>query len=778
MKFDIDLAGGSDAFILEGGGGGDTLSFGGFGSFDFDGDFFNDNTDPMQGVENITLSGLGGNDRLRGGAAFHDGSLPQNVGVTLLGGAGNDQLEPGAGADIVDGGDGLNSLQYRESPGGVSVDLGTGAASGSWAEGDTFSRVQDLFGSDKGPNVLGGDDGINFFYGGDANDVISGDGGNDTMVGRGGADALDGGADIDTAQHVAGVTVDLTGVVPATGEAVGDTWTGIENVWGGAGDEPDVLIGDEGPNEFRSGGGPDEVHGGGGNDRLFGENGDDDLHGEAGDDYFYEGQVANGGDTFNGGDGLDFIDYFGRTTEISATPDGVADDGQITPAEGDNIMPDIETTELPKLLGRPCSTTLTQRCVSDFQFSLDGGSTWQAATSSSFPRFVLFTSIEYFQNDEENVSFGYFHLEVRYDNGQFPDYDLAAAGGNLRFRIGMNVGDFDPHSFRTVADVHRFDQTLNATSGNTISLELGPNAASATSHLNCSVQFCGDDTTRADRDYRAMVVMDSVDAELMEGATPAEEAQFNAFKDFYRGAWLSTDAQAVIPPYYNAESGSIQFTAAAPHLRQNGEPNRGFFEAFIPDTFVQNVWGIQDTSTLSVVGTKLDAGPAIDVIPTVVHIEDGAKIGGAPVPGLLVSLPDFGYSSPRFRLFPDIDRDGVADARDDCPDEKGDAGNDGCPGHGRALTLKIAKLSGKMKMSGVLKVTDNFTACRSSIKIVLSKKKGKRWPKIGTATTSSKGSYSTTLKAATGTYRASAAGESKSGDWCDSVTSKPASFRS
>jgi hypothetical protein len=297
------------------------------------------------------------------------------------------------------------------------------------------------------------------------------------------------------------------------------------------------------------------------------------------------------------------------------------------------------------------------------------------------------------------------------------------------------------------------------------------------SHTDCSVNYCGDDTTQAARDFNALVVGYSVDTGLVANATPEEQATQEAFESNYRGGWLSSNAQALIPPYYDQATGSVLFTAAAPHLKHNGDPNRGFFRAFIPDSFVTNVWGVADPTTLNVVGTRQEEGTVIaDVVPTVVHTDNGAEVNGQAVPGLLVLLEDFSYSAPRFKLFPDQDEDGVADAKDGCPTKKGDAGNDGCPGHGRTLTLKITKALAKMKMGGVLQVKDSFNACRSGIKIKVQRKVGTRWTLFSALSTSSKGLYSTTTKAKKGTYRATVAGQRKSGGWCDSVKSSIVRF--
>jgi Ca2+-binding RTX toxin-like protein len=82
------------------------------------------------------------------------------------------------------------------------------------------------------------------------------------------------------------------------------------------------------------------VYGGAGNDNLRGGAGDDLLYGGDNDDTFAGGNAPDGADTYEGGAGTDIADYASRTSSISVTIDGVADDGEA--GENDNVGTDVE----------------------------------------------------------------------------------------------------------------------------------------------------------------------------------------------------------------------------------------------------------------------------------------------------------------------------------------------------------------------------------------------------------------------------------------------------
>jgi Ca2+-binding RTX toxin-like protein len=133
--------------------------------------------DVISGFENIS------------GSAFND---------TLRGNGGDNIIEGGAGRDTLDGGAGLNdTVVYRNSSSGVSVNLGTNTASGGEATGDTVSGFENVEGSRNG-DTLTGSALNNTILGGGGIDIIDGGRGADTIDGGAGNDIMTGGAQGDT----------------------------------------------------------------------------------------------------------------------------------------------------------------------------------------------------------------------------------------------------------------------------------------------------------------------------------------------------------------------------------------------------------------------------------------------------------------------------------------------------------------------------------------------------------------------------------------------------
>jgi hypothetical protein len=241
------------------------------------------------------LYGLGGND-------------------ILTGGSGNDDLHGGAGDDVLDGGAGTDTLY-----GGDGADLLAGG-------------VEDVV-LDGGGNDAGTKDTL---YGGEGNDVLAGGEGNDELIGGPGGDALDGGAGTDRVSYaflaagsaaVAGVTADLLNSSANAGHALGDTYSGVENLLGTG--FADHLRGDDGANAIDGGEGDDTLTGRGGNDHLIGSTGADVLFGDAGDDVLDGGDGddtlygGTGNDTLIGGDGDDVLYAQGHDDILQG---GIGDD--------------------------------------------------------------------------------------------------------------------------------------------------------------------------------------------------------------------------------------------------------------------------------------------------------------------------------------------------------------------------------------------------------------------------------------------------------------------
>src|SRR5262245_14449353 len=231
----------------------------------------------------IQVFGQGGNDTIT--LDESNGALPS---AQLFGGAGNDVLTGGSGADLLFGGAGNDTL------------LGKGGA-------------DQLFGG-AGNDVL---------TGGDGDDQVFGQGGNDRMIWNPGddSDLFEGGDGVDTAE-VNGGNGSETFTITANGTRVrfdrldpapffldiGTTENLVLNANGGddtitAGNGLASLI----KLTIDGGAGNDKITGGDGNDTLIGGDGNDLIIGGRGND---TAQLGAGDDTFvwNPGDASDVVE--------------------------------------------------------------------------------------------------------------------------------------------------------------------------------------------------------------------------------------------------------------------------------------------------------------------------------------------------------------------------------------------------------------------------------------------------------------------------------------
>jgi len=275
------LAGGSGDDTLEGGAGADTF-YGGEANDTLGGANSRDvvsyslsstavTADLSDSSKNLGTDALG--DVYYGisgltGSAFDD-SLYGNGGANILsGGAGNDMLVGGAGADTLVGGEGSDTASYAGAGAAVIASLSSPDVNLGEALGDTYNSVENLLGSDF-DDTLSGDSNRN---------VIDGGKGNDTLVSAGGGDSLVGGEGRDTVSYASAVVAVQAYLDSArqkfnSGAAVGDTYSGVENLVGSR--FSDVLEGDDGDNIIDGGAGDDTLSGGAGKDALTGGTGID-----------------------------------------------------------------------------------------------------------------------------------------------------------------------------------------------------------------------------------------------------------------------------------------------------------------------------------------------------------------------------------------------------------------------------------------------------------------------------------------------------------------------
>ncbi|MDE0286324.1 MAG: hypothetical protein OXN26_17485 [Gammaproteobacteria bacterium] len=304
--FDDYLTGDAGDNVIEGGEGADTLD----GAAGNDTLSYESSDDRVR----ITLNDSGAATTNRGhasgdtavnfeniiGSAHDDELVGNNQDNVIEGGPGADEMDGGAHTDSATTGNYGDTLSYKSSDAGVTVNLATARVSGGHAEGDTIeieeldhdgddqtdridvSTFESATGSSHDDTLIG-DYRRNRLDGGDGDDILRAGAGWDDLIGGPGADILDGGEDkgekdnmvpgdanadgvVDAGERVRAsidyalywdaeesVTVDLSTGKGTGGEAEGDTLVDIEAVWGSwhndvfiASNHADIIIGQGG----------------------------------------------------------------------------------------------------------------------------------------------------------------------------------------------------------------------------------------------------------------------------------------------------------------------------------------------------------------------------------------------------------------------------------------------------------------------------------------------------------------------------------------------------
>ena len=154
----------------------------------------------------------------------------------------------GAGADVLLGDIGIDTVSYATSSAGVQMSLASGDGLGGDAQGDNINEFENLIGSAFG-DELGGDDGANILSGLAGADELDGGSGSDLLDGGAGGDVLTGGFGADT--------FDFNSVAHSRASAVdsiGDFVEGLDKIdlatidanRGAAGDQAFSFIGTNG----------------------------------------------------------------------------------------------------------------------------------------------------------------------------------------------------------------------------------------------------------------------------------------------------------------------------------------------------------------------------------------------------------------------------------------------------------------------------------------------------------------------------------------------------
>ncbi|MGB6230565.1 MAG: hypothetical protein WBF53_10610, partial [Litorimonas sp.] len=290
----------------------------------------------------VTLFGSDASDTLISTGAFSrifDGDGDD----TVVGNASSNEFEAGAGADNYTGNGSFNQLRYFSSNAALTIDLSAGTASGGYADGDTFTGINSVIGTNNFGDTITGDATNNTLWGHGGDDVINGGDGDDYLSGGVGQDVLTGGAGADTFRARAvqdgefdatvtdfeqGDNIELGRVVNYdTGALLDATFIGTAGFSGNAGEvryrfdngttvlEVDrngdsiadgqfVIANGEFELFFQDGflQMPSVITGTSGDDVINGTSGNDIIDALGGDDLIFH---SEGEDTVDGGDGFD-----------------------------------------------------------------------------------------------------------------------------------------------------------------------------------------------------------------------------------------------------------------------------------------------------------------------------------------------------------------------------------------------------------------------------------------------------------------------------------------
>ena len=216
-------------------------------------------------------------------------------------------------------------------------------------------------------------------------------------------------------------------------------------------------------------------------------------------------------------------------------------------------------------------------------------------------------------------------------------FDLADVGvtTSTEVTIVLTVGNsFTPVMLigSGVIDSWSWDDATNK-----LTITATPQAVSFTTGT-CNISA---DCADADFDFDAMLGLAADDADVSGISDPTQQAQAEEFLTAYAGGYVATDAQTFSVPSYSSSTRAIQFDLGAPHLTATDALNTGFFNVFIPDAVLEDIWEIS-ASSLSLNVTE----DGTSVSGSLTHVTGGY------VDGWLFESGTISYSTPTIALKP------------------------------------------------------------------------------------------------------------------------------
>jgi Ca2+-binding RTX toxin-like protein len=332
--------------------------------------------DSIAGDTNVnSLTGGAGNDTLFGSVGGTGDTLDGGAGATSIDTADYSSLSATQSITV--------SLPNTNTTGngGFTVSV----AGGTGVQTDTLLSIENITGG-AGNDIIGGDASANVIQGGDGNDTLKFSKGNITGATAIG-DTLNGGSGIDTADYTGalGINVTLSGGAGQVEVFVGgsvkqyDQLIGIENIIGS--NSQNNITGDTAANKITGGGsadtlaggdGNDTLDGGAGNDSLQGGNNDDSLTGGLGKDSLFGGEGNDiligeaGSDSLVGGNGIDTADY----SSSSAVTVNLTNTVLVGSPPADDGIGDVIDADVEIIIGSNYADTFTGRSTEE---TIQGG---------------------------------------------------------------------------------------------------------------------------------------------------------------------------------------------------------------------------------------------------------------------------------------------------------------------------------------------------------------------------------------------------------------------
>ena len=319
----------------------------------------------------------------------------------LTGDDGNNIIEGGADDDDLDGGAGNDTVSYRSSNAGVTVNLESEDAEGGHAAGDTITNFENIIGSAHADTLTGDDGTANIIEGAGGADILDGGTGTNTLSYQSSSSRVD--VDLRRGQDETIDGTDETLIMKSSGgHASGDKviYDTFQNITGSG--HGDILTGNSGVNTLK---------GGAGNDTLKGEAGDDILEG------------GPGADTLDGGEDDDTATYAGAAEGVTVNLASGSGRGD---AAGDRF------TNIEKYVGSAHDDTFISGSDAD---DMDGG---MGVDTVSYERSSGGVEVDLGETGVQTTSTDYDNSDNYARGDTLANFENATGSGHDDFLVGSS----------------------------------------------------------------------------------------------------------------------------------------------------------------------------------------------------------------------------------------------------------------------------------------------------------------------------------------------------